>query len=89
MLAIAAFWFWRMKRRNAKATALNHRSNVENFQDSKPNGSEVKSPQELQGYIAVPEIGSGTMPQEIAGGEVDGSRPSTARVHPFTPVELA
>ncbi|KAK2607778.1 hypothetical protein N8I77_006430 [Diaporthe amygdali] len=89
ILAAAAFWFWRVRRKNMKTAAPNHASNSENFRDSRPGGSEAKSPQELQGYLTVPEIDSRTTLQEVPGGGLDGPRVDAARVQQISPVELA
>lgn len=83
ILAIAVVWFWRMRRKNAKTTAPDHHSQAESFQDSKPSGLELKTPQELQGHNAASEMDSGITPQEVPGEGLDRTRQATS------PVEMA
>lgn len=89
LAAASAFWFWRVRRKGTKAAMPGHRSSAENFRDSRPGVSEVKSPLELQEYNTVPEIDSHTRLQEVQGEGVDGPRVDAARVKKNTPVVLA
>lgn len=89
ILAAAIFWFWRVRRKDMKMAASDHRPNSDNFRDSRPGVLEAKSPLELQGYHTVPEIDSHTRLQEVQGEGVHGSRVDAARVQPNPPVELA
>lgn len=84
ILAAFAFWFWRSRRKNRKRAALGHRWNAGDSRDSRPGGSDAKSPLELQGYRTVAEIDSRTRLQEIDGEGVDATRGQQT-----SPIELA
>lgn len=84
ILATAAFYFWRIKRKNTRIAAPGQQFNAENVW----NGSSGEF-WELQGYHRVPGIDSHTNLQEVQGGAVVGQRAGAGRVQQISPVELA
>lgn len=72
-----------------KTKASDDRPDADNFRDDRVGGVEAKSPLELQGHSAVPEIDSHTSLQEVQGEAVDVPRVDAARVQQISRVELA
>lgn len=82
-LAAAAFGFWLGRRKNSKTVEKDDRWSV------KHGGSEVKSPQELQGYSTVPEIESRARLQEVRDEGMDVPSMEGGCVQPNLAVESA